>query len=134
MGNRRREPVQLAEVVETVHARRRVHDGNSELPHLECWEAETTDGTWLFTRDEGSRTDWEVHHRPSMADGTWPGVVTICSSLHCCRRCAADGALDLELRYRREEAEAEARNPGGIVWVEGRGVIPPEDRGYLRAG
>jgi hypothetical protein len=135
MGNRRhRPPSELAEVTETAHARRRVHGGNAELPALECWEAVTTDGTWLFTRDEGARTDWEVYHRPSIADGSFTGVVTICGSLECCQACAFDGVLDKELRYRREEAEAERRRPGGIVWVEGRGVIPPEDRGYLRAG
>lgn len=127
--------MQLAPVTETVHARRRIHGGSTELAPLECWEAVTTDGTWLFTRDEGVGTDWHVYHRPSVADGSYPGVVTICSSLPCCQSCAAGGVLDLELRYRREDAERERLNPSGTIWVEGKGVLRGEDHErYLRAG
>jgi hypothetical protein len=114
---RRRPPVPLAEIRETARARRRVHGGNAELAPLECWGAETTDGIWQFDREEGARTDWHVYHLPSMADGTWTGVVAIRGTLRACRADAANGNLALELRYRLEDARREAERPGGIVWT-----------------
>lgn len=34
----------------------------------ECWEAETTDGVWLFLRVEDTGAPWRLIHQPSDTD------------------------------------------------------------------
>ena len=70
---------------------------------LECWGAETTDGTWQFDREESPGTPWLTYHKPSVADGTWTLPVMQCGTLRACRALVASGGADQELARRKEE-------------------------------
>jgi hypothetical protein len=134
-ARRRRPPVPLAPVRETVHRPRRIYSGNGQTAHLECWEAETVDGVWLFEREDSPGTPWLVYHQPSVADGTWTGPVTHMSSLRACRAAATAGTLAQELTFRLKEAERERKHPSGIRWQATFAPDGTPDGGrILRAG
>lgn len=46
---------------------------------LECWEAKTTDGQWLFARTEDTGTPWLIYRPDNYAPQHW------CSTLRACR-------------------------------------------------
>jgi hypothetical protein len=111
-GRRKRRDVALAPVVKTVMLPRRIHDGNAETPHLECWGARTPDGVWVMEREESKGTPWLLFHQPSVAKGSYTRPVRRCGSLDECREMIASGGALEELEWRLEEAEADRRNPG----------------------
>lgn len=74
---------------------------------LECWGAETTNGTWSFEREESPGTPWLMYHKPSVADGTWTLPVMLCGTLRACRALVASGGAGEQLARRIAEKRAE---------------------------
>jgi predicted lipid carrier protein YhbT len=61
--------------------RKTVFHGSFRTGRQECWEAETTDGQWLFVRVEDIGTPWVVYRANEFR--ARPHVM--CGTLHACR-------------------------------------------------
>jgi len=72
---------------------------------LETWGAQTKDGIWDFEREEDTRTDWLVYHRPSVADGSYVLPVMICGTLRACRIAVARGWAGSQLAQRKADPD-----------------------------
>lgn len=70
----------------------------------ECWEAESTDGRWTFSREESPGTPWIVRHVD------FPGWIGLFGSLPKAAKWA-EVQLDLDLRVNlpAQSPEVEAR-------------------------
>ncbi|HEX4622308.1 MAG TPA: hypothetical protein VH208_12140, partial [Myxococcaceae bacterium] len=93
-------------IVKTDFAHRITHGGRSVTPHRECWGARTADGVWSFERVEEPGTPWLIYHLPSLADGSYLGVVASETTLDGCRRAVASGWAEQELGRRKAEEAA----------------------------
>jgi hypothetical protein len=57
--------IPLAEIRKTRFAHRIIRRGTALTERAECWEAVTTDGLWIFEREESPGTPWIVRHKPT---------------------------------------------------------------------
>ncbi len=76
----------LAPIVKTQFAQRITRNGLTKS--RECWQAETTDGVWVFGREDSPGTPWLVIHK---ATGE---MVHLTGTLRACRVYVATGAAD----------------------------------------
>jgi len=96
----------LPAIVKTRMAHRIRQDGTGRtLPHPECWEARTEDGTWTFMRLDEPATPWAIIHTATRTDVDWT------TSLKRCREYVARGWAGerLELLQAHERGEHESQ-------------------------
>jgi len=68
---------------------------------VQCWGAETLDGTWAFSREESPGTPWLVIHKPTGL------LVDTAGTLADCRAYAASGGAQADLELVRAHGRGE---------------------------
>lgn len=81
----------LAPIRKTRMHKRFIRRGTALTERAECWGAETTDGVWVFDREESPGTPWIITHKASST------AVGLTGNLRACRAYVAGGHAQKDL-------------------------------------